>query len=112
MSDVFWLIFGLALGGLLVWYWVASRVRANFLKQLDEAKKQEARAAEFAKHKVRQKEDELLNLRSRLEEERQAARVTQTRLQADQQVTKSISSQWRTLASAVPAIWRSTKVET
>ncbi len=87
MTDIVWVIFGLVLGVLLGWYWTSSHLRSDFLKQVDEVKQQGARAAESSKHKlsaqVAQKEHELSTLRSRLEEERQATLVTQSRLHAD-----------------------------
>lgn len=87
MTDIVWVIFVLVVGGLLGWYWTSSHLRSDFLKQVDEVKQQGARAAESAKHRlsaqVAQKEHELSTLRSRLEEERQATLVTQSRLQAD-----------------------------
>ncbi len=83
MTDIFLVVVGLVLGGIIAWTWASSQARSSSDKEVADVKKR-ARLAEQLwdglRQQVQQKEKEILALRSSCEDERRAATEVQTRL--------------------------------
>ena len=94
MSEIPFLILGLLLGILVGWHWTISRARSSLVGQVAEVKQRGARAVEHLRDELHQqmerREHELVDLRSKLEEERQVAATTQARFQHLQDEKKRI----------------------
>lgn len=94
MSEIPFLILGLLLGILVGWHWTISRARSSLVGQVAEVKQRGARAVEHLRDELHQqmerREHELVDLRSKLEEERQVAATIQARFQHLQDEKKRI----------------------
>lgn len=87
MSHALPILLALAVGCLAGWYWSTARIRPSLAKKIEEEKRRTARAVQLVKDdlaaQLERKEHERSNFQARLDEERQAALITQSRLQAD-----------------------------
>ena len=89
MSELLFFVLGILIGGLAAWYWVIPRARSFLVNQLAETRKKSARAIDHARNElagqIEQRNHDLLELRTQVEQERQATATTQSRLQAENQ---------------------------
>lgn len=85
MIEIVFIAGALVTGGIVAWFWATARTRASFAKQVAELEGR-ARAAEGLRDELRrqieQRDTEISELRSALDDERRAKTEAQTRLEA------------------------------
>ncbi len=87
MADIVFFISGLVVGGVVVWFFVSSRLQANYSKQLSEI---EGRAKGFEvlvnelRQQIQQRESDINQVRNELDNEKRQRIETATRLDETQ----------------------------
>ncbi len=111
MSEILLLALGLLMGSLGGWYWAASRTRSSLTRlerELAEVKRRGAMAVEHARdernQQIERRDQELMELRSRLDEKDQTAATSRATLQFVQEQKRQLEQTSTELTAVVEAL--------